>query len=95
VRRRGRLPRLIPSRPGDATYDLLRRIEDTAAGWELPALIVWADGDVGFSPEMAQQTAKLLVQPDGPHFVVANHYLQEDAPGEIIEQIDGFLARNP
>ena len=88
-------PRLIPQRPGDPTYDLLRRIEETVAEWELPALVVWADADAGFSAEMARQAVALLRQADGPHFVPASHYLQEDAPAEIMQQIDGFLTRNP
>lgn len=88
-------PRLIPRAPGDATYDLLRAIEQAVPELDVPALVVWADGDPGFSTEMAEQTAALLRRADGPHFVPASHYLQEDAPEAIIEHIDRFLAAHP
>lgn len=88
-------PRLIPSRPGDMSYELFTRIEDALPGFQQPALVVWADSDPAFSQEVGRQTAALLPNAEGPHFVEASHYLQEDAPDAIIEHMDRFFAEHP
>ncbi len=88
-------PRLIPQKPGDKTWDLLARIEAALPELAVPTTLIWADGDPAFTPEYARLTHSLFNDAEGPHFVSANHYLQEDAPDQILELMDDFLHRHP
>ena len=88
-------PRLIPTKPGDRSYDLVRGIEQALPSLETPALMVWATDDPAFTQDLARSHAALIPRLDGPHFVEASHFLQEDAPEEILAQMDQFLEANP
>ena len=88
-------PRLIPTKPGDRTYDLIRSIEEALPAFDVPALMVSATDNPTFSQDDARSLAALIPRVDGPHFVEASHYLQEDAPAAILSHMDRFLEANP
>lgn len=86
-------PRSIPLKPGDAAYDELARISLGLRNLDIPAKIIWGEQDIVFPVEFAYRFQAALPQADEPYVIhEARHFLQEDAPEEITEQILAFLS---
>jgi pimeloyl-ACP methyl ester carboxylesterase len=86
----------IPLAPGDRGYDL---ITDVAAGIERfqdrPALICWGQKDFVFDDHFLAVWEQKLPQATVRRFPECGHYVLEDAPDEILAEVEQFLVANP
>lgn len=93
--RRGivQFPRMIPANMDHPEAPTMARIEENLK--ELtnkPAVLIWAKKDLAFSLEIAAHWKTLLPNIQGPRVIEkAGHFLQEDAPEQIIRYMDQFL----
>jgi cis-3-alkyl-4-acyloxetan-2-one decarboxylase len=91
-----RFPQLIPQThdQGHESWATMAAIEDGLRKLrEKPALIVWAKKDRAFRKAQLQRWQQVFATVDGPHLLEqAGHYLQEDAPGPILDQIERWAA---
>ena len=92
----GRFPQLIPP-----TRDQLHESWATMAAIEerlsllhdKPALIVWARKDPAFRAKTLRRWREIFADVDGPHLLPdAGHWLQEDAPGPILDHLERWAA---
>lgn len=94
-----RFPQLIPQTHDQAheSWATMAGIEDGLVHLrEKPALIVWARRDPIFRKKILQRWQQAFTQVDGPHLLPdASHFLQEDAPGEIVDHIERWAAALP
>ncbi len=87
-------PRMIPE-----THDREHREWDVMAGIEdglgrlaeKPALVVWGTKDRAFRKPQMERWLRVFPRARGPILLRAGHYLQEDAPHEILERIRSWL----
>lgn len=89
-------PRMIPEThdAGHPEWRTMATIEDgLAALREKPALIVWATKDPAFRAPQRERWRNVFASVDGPHLLRAGHYLQEDAPDEILHRVRAWLPR--
>jgi haloalkane dehalogenase len=92
-----RFPQLIPETNDRAheSWSSMARIEDrlsTVA--DRPALIVWARKDPAFTAAHLERWKALFKDLEGPHVLPrAKHFLQEDAPTEILQWIRAWADR--
>ena len=82
-------PLLVPIKEGDPGADEMRRVRDALERWDIPALVLFSDGDPVFRPEVGERFARLL---PGAHGVMqtivgASHMVQEDRGEEIAGRI--------
>jgi pimeloyl-ACP methyl ester carboxylesterase len=87
-------PRMIPETRDlrHPEWSTMSAIEDGLARLaDVPALIVWATKDQAFKRPQLYRWKGLFRRADGPHFVRAGHFLQEDAPDEILNRIRAWL----
>ena len=82
-------PLLVPIKEGDPGADEMRRVRDALERWDIPALVLFSDGDPVFQPEVGERFARLL---PGAHGVMqtivgASHMVQEDRGEEIAGRI--------
>ncbi len=86
-----RFPQLIPEADDieHESWNTMAAIEDALSTLaDRPALVVWAPKDRAFRKEHMERWTELFGRVDGPHLLrAANHFLQEDAPSEILERI--------
>jgi pimeloyl-ACP methyl ester carboxylesterase len=92
-----RFPQLIPE-THDATHEsraTMQAIEEGLEGLrKKPALIVWGLKDKAFRKAHLERWTRTFDDVDGPYKLAnAIHYLQEDAPDEILKRIDLWVAR--
>ena len=91
-----RFPQLIPEtkKQGHESWATMAQIEDGLARLrEKPALICWALKDRAFRKPMLQRWQHVFTRVDGPHLLPdAGHFLQEHAPGPILDQIERWAA---
>ncbi len=86
-------PRLIPTRSAHPSAQiLLRETGPFLERFEGPARIFWGMKDPLFPPEALAAWRKRLPQAEVTELAEAKHYLQEDAPEEIIAGLRRFLA---
>jgi pimeloyl-ACP methyl ester carboxylesterase len=57
-----------------------------------PSLVLWADGDAWFSPAVGRRIAGELRGASYVEVTDAGHFLPEDRPERVAEEIAGFLA---
>lgn len=91
-----RFPQLVPEtkNPFHESYAAMAHIEERLVHLrEKPALIVWAKKDPAFRKPQLLRWSHLFTHLDGPHLLEeAGHYLQEDAPGPILDHIERWAA---
>ena len=91
-----RFPQLIPEtkNPFHESYATMAHIEERLVHVrDKPALIVWAQKDPAFGKPQLLRWSHLFTHVDGPHLLPeAGHYLQEDAPGPIVDHIERWAA---
>ncbi|QPH52804.1 alpha/beta fold hydrolase [Pontivivens ytuae] len=86
-------PRLIPTRSAHPSAQiLLRETGPFLERFEGPARIFWGMKDPLFPPEALAAWRTRLPQAEVTELPEAKHYLQEDAPEEIVAGLHRFLA---
>jgi haloalkane dehalogenase len=83
----------IPDRADHPNTDYIDAIRTALECWDVPALVVWPDGDMAWKPDEGERIARLL--PCAEYHLVRNagHYLQEDAGDELALRVLQFLRR--
>jgi haloalkane dehalogenase len=91
-----RFPQLIPEtrNQGHESWATMAHIEDGLPKLrKKPALICWARKDPAFKKPQLERWRHAFARVDGPHLLAkAGHYLQEDAPGPILDHIERWAA---
>lgn len=84
-------PKMIPDRADHPNADYINEIRQTLAEWDVPVKVIWADGDMAWTPEEGERIARIV--PNGEFYLVRNagHFLQEDAGDEVAAEIIKFL----
>lgn len=84
-------PKMIPNRADHPNATYIDQIRRELERWDIPVLVVWADGDMAWKPDEGARVAQMV--PDGEFYLVRNagHFLQEDAGGEIAQRLVRFL----
>lgn len=81
----------IPTSPGQATF---RRLQDIEQGCrqlsEMPVQLIWGMKDWCFRPECLYRFQEIFPQAQTRELPVANHYVVEDAPQEVLATIRQF-----
>ncbi len=91
--RRSRLPTAIFPREIRASHDYLAEVEHGLVRLaHLPTLLLWATRDIAFRAQERERFETLFANHRTLVLDGAGHYLQEDAPQEIVEAILGFMA---
>lgn len=89
-------PRNIPLKPGDLNWDRMKKMEKGLKSLELPCRLLWGEKDIVFPPNNAHRFQRLLPNCSSPRFIPdGSHFIQEDAPGEIAEEILELVKQIP
>ena len=82
-------PLLVPIRPDDEGVAEMERVRDQLSSWNVPALVMFSDGDPVFSLDVGRRFAQLLPGAGGTMITIegASHMLQEDAGAKIAGHI--------
>lgn len=83
--------KLIPDRADHPNAAYLYAIRSALERWEIPALVVWPDGDMAWKPDEGERIARLM--PCAEFYLIRNagHYVQEDAGEELTQRVLRFL----
>jgi haloalkane dehalogenase len=85
-------PRNIPLKPGDLNWDRMTRIKEGLRTLPFPCRLLWGEKDIVFPPSNAHLFHKLIPNCSPPCMIAdGGHFIQEDAPGEIAEEILALL----
>ena len=86
------MPRMVPDRPGHPGWATMDRIEKALPSLDVPARIVWGARDPAFPKRFAWAFSEMLPKAGKPVFLPdAGHFLQEDAPQQVIEELAGLV----
>jgi haloalkane dehalogenase len=87
--------KLIPDRADHPNAAYIDAIRADLERWDIPALVMWPDGDMAWKPDEGERIARIL--PQAEFYLVRNagHYLQEDAGEEVARRVVQFLERPP
>ncbi len=92
-------PTLIPVQPDNPGVGQCLATWDFLASWTKPFLTAFGTEDaVAYKPGSHRKLQRVVPGAAGqPHREIegANHFIQEDAPDELVEIIDGFVRANP
>ena len=81
-------PRNIPLKPGDLNWDRMADMERRLGSLKFPCRLLWGERDIVFPVENAYRFRKLLPNCTEPRLIAnGRHFVQEDAPREISEEI--------
>jgi len=85
----------IPLRPGDASYDLVRSVDENLHRFAgLPTLICWGMKDFVFDVHFLAEWRRRFPNAAVHEFPDAGHYVLEDAGDRIAPLVRDFLSRN-
>lgn len=86
------LARAFPTRPDHPTQAFAVEIERGLRGWTVPVQLIWGARDRLLSPVLADHFCTLLPNHRQPVILEgASHFLQEEAPGPIVDAIEKFF----
>lgn len=85
--------KLIPDRDGHPNAAYIDQIRAGLERWDIPALVVWPDGDMAWKPDEGECIARLLPRAEFCLVRNAGHYLQEDAGEEVAHRVLRFFER--
>ncbi len=86
----------IPLRPTDRGWTLLSEVEAGLSRFRAtPVLICWGEKDFVFDQHFLAKWREHLPEATVRQFPDCGHYVLEDAPEEILAEIERFLAANP
>lgn len=92
-------PLLIPVQPDNPGVPQCLATWDHLATWTKPFLTVFGTADaVAYKPGSHRKLQRVVPGAEGqPHLEIegANHFIQEDAPDELVEAIDAFTKASP
>ena len=90
-------PLLVPITPDHPTAAAQKEARERLAKWDKPALVMFSDKDPVTGPAAKHMRRLIPTAQNEPEFTVPNggHFLQEDQPEVIVEQIAAFVERNP
>jgi haloalkane dehalogenase len=90
-------PLLVPIRDGEPGAAEMRRVKDRLKAWQIPALVMFSDGDPVFRPEVGEGFARMLPGAAGKMETItgASHMLQEDRGEELAERILAWVGAAP
>jgi len=81
-------PRNIPLKPGDLNWDRMARLEAGLGRLTFPCRLLWGAEDIVFPPANADKFHDLIPKCSSPRMIAhGRHFIQEDAPQEIAEEI--------
>lgn len=81
-------PRNIPLKPGDANWDRMARLREDLRTVDFPCRLLWGAKDEVFPVENAHLFREILKNCSMPRIIPeGRHFIQEDAPEEIAEEI--------
>jgi haloalkane dehalogenase len=92
-----RFPLLIPVQPDNPGVAVTKAAWAVLERWDKPFLTAFGDQDpVAYKPGAHLQLHKRIPGAGQPHVVLKgpNHFIQEDAPEELVEILDGFIRRD-
>ena len=81
----------IPNHRQHENAAYIDEIRTVLEHWEVPATVIFPDGDMAWKPEEGEHIARVLQNADFHLIKNAGHYVQEDAGEEVAEKILGFL----
>lgn len=84
-------PSMIPYNREHSNYSKLRDILSSLEAWDIPALVLFSDGDTIFSVEQGKELARRMDDAEFELVSDAGHFLQYDRPGAVASAIDDFL----
>ena len=82
--------KLIPNHPDHINASYIDQIKAELTNWNIPALVMFPDGDMAWQTDEGERIAQLL-KADFHIIKNAGHYVQEDAGEEVAELMIGFL----
>ena len=86
----------VPLDKDHPSFGTMKNIEGQLKKLNVPTLLVWGEDDQLMAPELADMAWKLFYPHSEMHIVPrAGHFIQEDAPEEVVAIIKDFLGRNP
>jgi cis-3-alkyl-4-acyloxetan-2-one decarboxylase len=86
----------IPIDEADRSYAQMRQIEAGLAQFAAtPTLLIWGMRDPVLPPPVLHQWQRVLPHAKTLQIADASHFLQEDAPEQIVEAIAEFIAAHP
>jgi haloalkane dehalogenase len=91
------MPGLVPISPDDPATDANRAAWGLLAGWDVPALVAFSDGDpiTGAMGPILQRTLPGARGRTHPTIEDAGHFLQEDAGPELADAVLAFVRSTP
>jgi haloalkane dehalogenase len=85
-------PELVPTEADHPNTASMNRVRDALRDWHKPTLVIWGADDAVLPVQYAQGFVDLIPGARGPVLIEgAAHFLQEDKPDEVAEEIRGFL----
>ena len=85
-------PELVPTERDHPSAAAMLEVRAALRSWDKPALVLWSDSDVVFSPRVAQRFVDLLPNATLGELVTgAGHFLQEDAGDVVGQRIAAWL----
>jgi len=90
-------PQIVPMLPGDPASPVMLRTAERLSRWDKPAIVMFSDGDQILGPHQHYLRRLIPTAMDEPLIVIedAGHFLQEDQPEAVSEQILAFIRRHP
>jgi haloalkane dehalogenase len=86
----------IPVAEGDPSWEDMKRVENGLAQLgRTPTLLVWGMADPVLPPSVLRRWQQVFPGAATHEVHDASHFLQEDAPQEVVGRIEQFLAANP
>lgn len=85
--------KLIPDRADHPNAVYIDAIRTELERWDIPALVVWPDGDMAWKPDEGERIAQLMPHAEFHLVRNAGHYLQEDASEELAQRVLQFLRK--
>jgi haloalkane dehalogenase len=88
-------PRNIPLKPGDLNWERMTKMKEALPTFRFPCRLLWGERDDVFPPENAHKFHHMLPNCTEPRMIPhGRHFIQEDAPKEIAEEILALVAQS-
>ena len=82
----------IPVEETDVSYAEMKRIEQALQQFsQTPLLLIWGMQDPVLSPSVLRYWQRVYPHARTYELEDASHFLQEDAPARIVQQIEAFF----